>query len=46
LEQALDELAQGRGTQFCPSCVDALARAITAGMLDDVLASYRAELAA
>ena len=46
LEHALGELAQGRGSQFCPSCVDALRRAIAAGMLDDVLVSYRAELAA
>ncbi len=46
LEHALEELAQGRGSQFCPRCADALNRRDRKGVLDDVFASYGAELAA
>ena len=46
LEHAVEELKQGRGTQFCPRCTDSLHEAIARGVLDHVLASYRAELAA
>jgi putative nucleotidyltransferase with HDIG domain len=33
LDQALAEIRRGRGTDFCPECVDALERALAAGRL-------------
>jgi putative nucleotidyltransferase with HDIG domain len=35
-EEALEEIRRGRGTDFCASCVDALERAVAAGLIGRV----------
>ena len=37
LDEALDELRRGSGSQFCPSCVAALEKLIATGMLEHIL---------
>ena len=37
LDQALAELREGSGSQFCPACVSALDRLVAAGRLDHIL---------
>ena len=37
LDEALAELREGSGSQFCPACVSALERLVAAGRLDTIL---------
>ncbi len=37
LEQALDEIRRGRGTDFCASCADALDEALARGLLPEIM---------